>query len=164
MTGIPLRSIPAGYPNVGRTKDMIFTLTVESIFGAYLRERCIRVIEIEEDASLYELHDAIQETVHFGRDRPFEFYIANSWRGWKKTWLTRRHEWEKKEEDFFRVKLKDIWPLGRKKLYYPFYFGDQWTFEITKARGSKNPAERLSYPRVIKVVGPNPEQYPRFEE
>ena len=60
---------------------MILTLTIECVFGHDLEDQCIRVIEIEEDASLYELHDAIQEAVEFERDHPFTFYVANSWRG-----------------------------------------------------------------------------------
>jgi hypothetical protein len=104
---------------------MILTLTIECIWGAYLKEPCIRVIEIEENASLYDLHDAIQDAVNFGRDHPFEFYLANS--SSPKAyiqWLTEKDEWEDKEDDFYRVRLTDIWPTSRKKLYYLFDFGD----------------------------------------
>jgi hypothetical protein len=143
---------------------MIYTLTVECVFGTYLEEQCIRVIEIEDAASLYALHLAIQDAIDFGRDHPFEFYIANKWNGWKKQWLTEHEEWEEKENDFFRIKLQKIWPLGRKRLYYLFDFGDRWTFEVRKARGAKEPEPEVLYPRVIKSIGPNPEQYPNFEE
>ena len=143
--------------------NMILNLTIECVFGHYLEEQCIRVIEIEEDACLYDLHDAIQDAVDFGRDHPFTFYIANSWRG-KRQWLSEKEGWEDREHDFCMIKLKDIYPLGRKKLYYLFDFGDQWTFEVRKARGSKKQEEGVSYPHVTAAIGPNPEQYPRFEE
>ncbi len=144
---------------------MILTLTIECVWGAYLKESCLRVIEIDEEASLYDLHDVIQDAVEFGRDHPFEFFLANSSSPWaKKQWLTEKEEWEDKEDDFCRIQLMDIWPSGRKKLYYLFDFGDKWTFEIRKKRGSKESEHGVKYPRLIKTIGPNPEQYPRFEE
>lgn len=142
---------------------MILTLTVECVFGAYLDEECVRVIEIDEQASLYKLHDAIQDAVRFDRDHPFEFYIANSWRG-RKLWLTESERWEDKEADFRAIQLKDVFPLGRKKLYYVFDFGDQWTFEVRRSRKKpKEPEGGVVYPRVIERVGPNPEQYPHID-
>jgi len=144
---------------------MILTLTIECVRGAYLSERCIRVIEIHAKASLYDLHDAIQDTVKFGRDHPFEFFLANSSSPYAvKKWLTEKEEWEDKEDDFCRIRLTDIWPTGRKKLYYLFDFGDKWTFEIRKGRGRKGPEQGVKYPRLLKAIGPNPEQYPRYEE
>jgi len=144
---------------------MILTLTIECVRGAYLSERCIRVIEIHAKASLYDLHDAIQDTVKFGRDHPFEFFLANSSSPYAvKKWLTEKEEWEDKEDDFCRIRLTDIWPTGRKKLYYLFDFGDKWTFEIRKGRGGKEPEQGVKYPRLLKAIGPNPEQYPRYEE
>ena len=113
----------------------------------------------------YDLHDAIQDAVDFGRDHPFEFFLANSSSPYAvKKWLTEKEEWEDKEDDFCRIRLTDIWPTGRKKLYYLFDFGDKWTFEIRKARRAKEPEHEVKYPRLIKAIGPNPEQYPRFGE
>ena len=73
---------------------MIYTLTVSCVCGAYLREKCVRVIEMDENDSLYHLHEAIQDAVQFGRDHPFEFYAANSAFGRKKEWLTYAEAWE----------------------------------------------------------------------
>jgi hypothetical protein len=144
---------------------MILTLTIDCVRGVYLKEQCIRVIEMDEKACLYDLHDAIQHAVDFGQDHPFEFFLANSSSPYAvKRWLTEKEEWEDKEDDFFRIRLIDIWPTGRKKLYYLFDFGDQWTFEIRKKRGSKEAGHGVKYPRLIKAIGPNPEQYPRFDE
>jgi hypothetical protein len=107
---------------------MILTLTIDCVRGAYLKEQCIRVIEMDEKACLYDLHDAIQDAVDFGRDHPFEFFLANSSSPYAvKKWLTEKEEWEDKEDDFFRIRLTDIWPTGRRKLYYLFDFGDKWT-------------------------------------
>jgi Plasmid pRiA4b ORF-3-like protein len=144
---------------------MILTLTIECVWGAYLKEECIRVIEIDEEASLYDLHDAIQDVINFGHDHPFEFFLANTSSPHSaKKWLTEKEAWEDKEDDFLRIRLIDIWPAGRKKLYYLFDFGDKWNFEIRKKRGSKEPEPEVTYPRLIKAIGPNPEQYPRWED
>jgi len=144
---------------------MILTLTVECVFGVYLEDECIRTIEIDEEACLFDLHEAIQDAVVFGCDHPFEFFVANSASPYaKRQWLTEKEAWEDKEEDFWRIRLKDIYPLGRKRLYYLFDFGDNWTFEIRKHRTAKEPEVGVKYPRVVKTVGPNPEQYPSWEE
>ena len=113
-----------------------------------------------EDASLFDLHDAIQDAVNFGRDHPFTFYIANSWRGIKREWLSTKDGWEDQLDDFFEIKLKDIWPLGRRRLYYWFDFGDRWTFEIRKERKIKKPEPGVNYPRVVQSMGLDPVQYP----
>jgi len=144
---------------------MILTLTIDCVRAVYRKETCIRVIEIDEKACLYDLHDAIQDAVEFGRDHSFEFFLANSSSPYAvKKWLAEKEEWEDKEEEFYRIRLTDIWPTGRKKLYYLFDFGDKWIFEIRKIRGAKEPESGVKYPRLIKAIGPNPEQYPRVEE
>lgn len=113
-----------------------------------------------------DLHEAIQDAVEFGRDHPFEFFIANSeWPSAKRDWVTYAEEWEDKESDFRRMTLNAIFPLKpRKKLYYLFDAGDLWTFEIRKQRGRKEPIEGVAYPRVVQAIGPNPEQYPSMED
>jgi hypothetical protein len=65
------------------------------------------------------LHSAIQDAVGFGRDHPYEFFLANNpTPGAGRQFLTENEEWEVKEDKFFQTKLKSIWPTGRKKLYY----------------------------------------------
>lgn len=74
---------------------MILTLTIEGIGRTYLEDQCVRVIEIDENASLYDLHEAIQDAVGFGRDHPFEFFIANGASPQAhRRWLTEKEEWE----------------------------------------------------------------------
>lgn len=143
---------------------MIITLTVQCVFGAYLKGECLRVIEIDEEACLYKVHEAIQSAVDFDHDHPFEFFLANTASPFaRKHRLTEKEEWEEREADFWRIKLKDIYPLARKRLFYLFDFGDNWTFEIRKHRKAKEPEPGVNYPRVVKAIGPNPEQYPNFE-
>ena len=144
---------------------MILKLRVECIFGVYLKDECVRVIAMDDSASLYDLHEVIQEAVSFYRDHPYEFFIANSGSPRaRRDWITYREQWEEKEADFRSTHLKDIWPLGRKRLYYWFDFGDRWIFEIRKMRTSSKAEGPTSSPRVLESIGPDPEQYPRVEE
>ena len=144
---------------------MILTLTVECVYGAYRKDVCIRVIEIDETACLYNLHEAIQDAIGFGQDHPFQFFLANRASPFgRREWLTEKEEWDDREEDFYRISLKDIYPLGRKRLYYLFDFGDNWTFDVLRDRKKKEPEKGIKYPRVVKVIGPNPMQYPKLEE
>jgi len=146
-------------------QGMILKLCVECVSRYYLKEPSIRVIEIHDHASLYKLHTAIQDAVDFDCDHPFGFYIANSASPFaEKRWIGRNERWERAEAIMMHTELKDIYPLGRKKLYYLFDFGDMWTFEIRKARGAKIPEEGITYPRVIESVGPNPQQYPGWDD
>jgi hypothetical protein len=143
---------------------MIWTLRIECVYGWYLEVRCTRVIEVDENCSLHDLHEAIQDAVRFGRDHPFIFFIANSSSpGAMRHWVTEKEEWEATVSDLFRIKIGDIYPCGREKLYYLFDFGDRWTFEIRKARGVKNPDPAVTYPRLAEAIGPNPRQYPICE-
>jgi len=143
---------------------MKIKLRVECVRGMYWKEECVRVIAMDDSASLLDLHEMIQDAVSFGRDHPFEFYVANSASPWaKKTWITLAEDWSEKADAFGNAELKDIWPLGRKKLYYWFDFGDDWIFEIRKMRSAKADAS-LDTPQILERVGPDPEQYPSWDE
>lgn len=142
----------------------IWTLRIECVYGWRLEVPCTRIIEMRESSSLYSLHEAIQDAVMFSRDHPFTFFIANSSSpGAMRHRVTEKEEWEDRERDFFRIRIKDIYPHGRKKPYYLFDFGDRWTFEIRKARGAKEPEPNVTYPRLVEAIGPNPMQYPKWE-
>ncbi|MBI2840455.1 MAG: hypothetical protein HYX75_19220 [Acidobacteria bacterium] len=143
---------------------MVLTLRIECVGGAYLREHCVRVFEIRGDATLDNLHWAIQHEVRFDGDHPYEFFIANSSSGAKRHHPSRNEDWEDMEKDFEAIKLAQVFPLGRKRLYYHFDFGDDWIFEIRKARGVKEPEAQVQYPRVIESIGPTPVQYPGVDE
>lgn len=143
---------------------MTIKLKVECVRGMYWTEECVRVIAMDDSDSLLDLHEVIQDAVSFDQDHPFDFYTANSAsRLAEKNWITFAEGWHEKMDAFEDTKLKDIWPLGRKKLYYWFDFGDDWIFEIRKMRSSKADAS-LDTPQILERVGPDPEQYPSCDE
>lgn len=148
-----------------KEQGIILKLNVECVSWYFLEEPCIRVIEIHDHASLYDLHEAIQDAVDFDRDHPFGFYVANSASTYaKKRWIGSNEDWGRAEAEMMDTELKSIYPLGRQKLYYLFDFGDNWLFEIRKARGAKKSEPGVTYPRVIESIGPDPDQYPAYDD
>ena len=144
---------------------MIWTLRVECIWGIHLEEECIRVIEIESESSLMQLHDVIQDAVDFDRDHLFEFFAGRNWRN-RKVLFDDSFHWEDSFEAYDSITLEEVYPLPKScKLYYHFDFGDDWYFEIRKSRRKpREPEAGVSYPRVVEAIGLSPPQYGRFEE
>jgi hypothetical protein len=143
---------------------MIYTLTIDCVDGLYLADECVRVIEIDERASLADLHYAIQKAVDFDNDHLYEFYVGRHPRNRKITFAdpTDTEGWDKA---LSKVILNQVYPLPEGlKLYYLFDFGDCWRFQIKKSRKIKAQESGVSYPRVIERQGPNPVQYPTYEE
>jgi hypothetical protein len=183
---------------------MIYTLTVDCVWGAYLREPCRRVIEIPAAAGLTDLHYAIQDAVRFDNDHLYEFYAARTERsrprfpigadafeqsvggvpenprqsmlissgvmsGFARDIVpaasqTEGLNWALRLAEMDDPSLHQIFPLPQPlKLFYWFDFGDDWKFQIKKARQEKPPKPRVKYPRVIERAGRNPVQYPKVE-
>ena len=142
---------------------MIITLKLESVFffnNDEESEEWYRMIEIDSESDLEVLHLAIQDSIDFDNDHMYEFFIADSIRSSKK------QRFDDENEGLWNYSVGELFPLPKhKKLFYLFDYGDSWYFRITKPR--KNPTQKESggeYPRVIKQVGKNPEQYPVYDD
>ena len=152
--------------NGSASGEMMIKLKIECVDGRYLSEQCVRVIALGDSATLLDLHELIQDAVSFDRDHPFDFYTANSAsRRAEKHWIVsiETENWEDRLSAFAKIKLADIWPLGRRKLYYWFDFGDDWIVEVRKIRPSKSD-DSIPCPSVLERIGPDPIQYPICEE
>ncbi len=147
---------------------MIITLTIECVWGLYLREEWKRVMEVDSRSSLCDLHLAIQDAINFDDDHLFDFYIGKNCRD-------RRIEYHDPLDignpfepiDIFNETFLDqVYPLPKGlKLYYLFDYGDNWIFEIKKTRKKpRDPEPGVEYPRIIEKIGENPVQYPRYDE
>ncbi len=139
---------------------MIWTFKIELLYGAYAKEECVRVIEIESSSTLEDFHFAIQNAVEFENDHLYEFYTSRTDRS------RDRIRFDDENGKLYDLTLENLYPLEkRKKLFYLFDYGDHWLFKISKNR--KKPQQRkigIKYPRVIERIGKNPEQYPMWEE
>lgn len=144
---------------------MIWTLKVNCIYGRYLGEECFRVIEIASSDSLYDLHIAIQKAVGFGNDHPFAFHAGRTWRH-RKLVFDDSCNLDESMAVYENTTLAQVYPLPKGlRLFYVFDFGDSWTFSI--GRSTKKPSAPqvgVTYPRVIKAVGRNPDQYGSYSD
>ena len=143
---------------------MIWTLRVECVRGSHLANECVRVIEISSKATLFDLHDAIQDAVDFDRDHLFEFFAGRHHRN-RKVVFDDDFDWEASADAYGAITLDRVYPLPKGlKLIYHFDFGDDWYFAIRKSRKKPwEPEVRVQYPRVVEEIGPNLEQYPNWE-
>jgi hypothetical protein len=138
---------------------------MECVRGRYWEEECVRTIEMDSGSSFVDLHDAIQDAVDFDRDHLFEFFAGRHYRN-RKVVFHDSFDWEESFYTYSEITLEQVYPLPKScRLYYHFDFGDDWYFEIRKSRKKpKEPEHDVQYPRVIEPIGPNPEQYPSWEE
>ena len=116
-----------------------------------------RIIEIPEEASLEELHFAIQELTGFDNDHMYEFYAGRSPNQHKIEFGSPASPYE--PSDYEQVLLCQVYPLNRLKLYYLFDFGDRWTFEISRRPGSRALNNKVKYPRIVEKSGRKLRQY-----
>lgn len=144
---------------------MILTLRVECVWGMHLREKCVRIIEIDDGASLLDLQGAIQDSVGFDQDHMFEFFAGRNYRN-RKIVFADGVDWEYEADALEDITIAQVYPLPKSlKLYYRFDFGDDWFFEIRKGRKpAAPPVADVEYPRVIERIGPNPLQYGAYKE
>jgi hypothetical protein len=150
--------------NFSKSKEMIWTLRIKR---PKTISECVRVIEIKSNATLLELHEAIQEAVNFDNDHLFDFFMARSpdSRGYS-VGLDPNSDSFNPVKTYRDIRLSSLWPLpASMQLYYLFDFGDNWLFQINKTRHKdKTPQPDIIYPRVIEKRGDNPEQYPDWDE
>lgn len=144
---------------------MIITLRVACVWGLNLQEECVRMIEIDQDASLLDVHYAIQHAVAFDDDHMFEFFAGRNPRQRKLSFAEDQYG-EYDAGIMGEVTLEEVFPLPKSmKLYYHFDFGDDWIFEIRRSRKKPAPPEAgVKYPRVVDRIGPDPPQYGEWED
>jgi len=139
---------------------MIWTFKVELLYGAFAKEECVRVIEIESSSTLEDFHFAIQKAVDFDDDHLSEFYTSRTDRS------RDRLRFDDENGKLYELTMENLYPLEkRKNLFYLFDYGDHWLFKISKSRKTpQQPEIGVTYPRAIKKIGKNPERYPMWEE
>ena len=156
---------------------MIAELTIECVWGRYLKNRCVKVVEFDLEDSLYDLQRFILGSVDFDCDHMSAFFVGKNPNPYSRSNIA---TYKQEEDDFFDdydeeedigpgsydTALSEIYPLPPKyKLYYHFDFGDDWVFSIKKGRKKPYPpVPGVKYPHLIREIGANPEQYPDWEE
>jgi len=138
---------------------MILTLTIKLVRG-FCAQPWQATLEIDESATLEDLHQAIQKAVSFDNDHLYEFYIAKTKRS------RERISFDDENEGLYEITLNSIFPLEEgKKCFYLFDYGDNWLFQISPSRKKPfPPVAGIKYPHVIAESGTKPEQYPDWDE
>lgn len=144
---------------------MIWTFKITCECGAYLEDEWIREFEINSNYNLNNLHLSILKMIGFGNDHLYDFFGGRRSSN-RKIVFSEDESWDVREDVFYNTILENIYPLPKGlKLYYIFDYGDSWTFRIVKTqKKEKEVDENIEYPRVIKEIGKNPDQYPVYDE
>ena len=123
-------------------------------------EEWYRLIEIDPESSLEDLHHCIQRAINFDDDHLYEFFVANS------VGSTKKLRFDGENGGLWDYDVSDFFPLPKdKKFFYLFDYGYSWYFRIIKQRNKPtNKIAGVVYPRIVETVGENPEQYPEYEE
>lgn len=142
---------------------MIWTLRVTCVSGPYHDAECVRYIEVDEEASLYDLHVAIQDAVHFDDEFEFTYFHASSPTAKRAYYPEGVDPDEGVDTDLYEDEslATALDCEGRRHLYYLFNLDEEWIFEVRRERGAKEPDPREFYPLVLDEagVGPDPMQY-----
>lgn len=118
---------------------------------------CIRVIRMNLEDSLYDLHMAIQRAVSFDNDHLFSFTVGH---GMMKKLYTLPEAINRNTECTVDICLGELELRKGQTFTYLFDFGDQWQFDIKVMEIREGTVEK---PELIKAVGDAPEQYPYCE-
>lgn len=126
---------------------------------------CVRTIDVLDSTSLYDLHAAILESVHFEEhdESVFTFFTAMDHRG-RRTYLGDGKPLSKETniECFEDIPLANALPSGgRQFLFYVFDADDPWVFLIGRDPATRASSPHEFYPLVRDELnrGPDPIQH-----
>ena len=136
--------------------EVISLYQISCVQGAYLEEVCKKQCEITLSYTLDDLCDFILEKFKFDNDHMHDFYIGGR---------SHRATQDIEEGEEQNITLSSIFPLEKDhNLFMRFDYGDDWLFKISRTRAGMKIDSSKKYPRVVKAIGKNPEQYPYAEE
>ena len=162
----PAKKNPPKKPASG-SAAAVWRLKVLCIAGPYWDsdDVCVRTIDVLDTCSLYDLHAAILESVHFEEheESVFTFFTAMDFRG-RRTYLgdSKPLTHETDIEAFEDIPLATALPSGgRQFLYYVFDADDPWVFLIGREPAARVPSPHEFYPSIHDELnrGPDPIQY-----
>jgi len=141
----------------------------------FYKKRIYRNIEILENQSLADLHNAIFEAFDRYDEHLYSFFltgksIKNTQYIYDYPEITHPMNLEdfsgfahKKRRNAEKTKIRDLDLDEKDKFYYLFDFGDDWWHELSVLKIEDAPGQK-GYPKITKKVGDSPEQYPDYED
>lgn len=134
-------------------------------------KRIYRDIEVREDILLYDFARTIMDSFEFDFDHLFGFgnNPDNFYRSTAQYEVKHNDTFSSlfEEEEAGDVKKTvisgvDFFAKEKDKMSFLFDFGDDWEFEI-ELIGFGEKERKVKYPRVLKVNGKAPQQYPEYD-
>src|SRR5687768_456605 len=98
-----------------------YTLQITCVFGAYLKEEWVRVIEVADSTTLANLHIALQAELKFDDDHLFGFFVGRP-RSTKIEWLNSNEDPDQAYDYYSSTLLRDALPTDGRRLHYLFDF------------------------------------------
>jgi hypothetical protein len=169
---------------------MIWTLKVKLLSGRWAEKDWEATIALDASSTLADSHLIIQQAVGFDNDHLYGFYVARTpWsRDRVRYDGSQQYGWYDEDEDGDEVEdqdegeygdededyseeegdaastttLEGLFPLPTdRRLFYRFDYGDNWIFQISRARNKPfEPEPGTEWPRLIGERGERPLQYP----
>lgn len=137
------------------------------------RKRIFRTIEIDSSNSLYDLAETILSSFGFNLDHCFGFYSNFKNRDMSDEAYELFVDEGEDDENMLGIITRSVKETKiqkvfspKKKMLFLFDYGDNWEFEIecTEKREYTDSSICKILPRVLKITGEAPEQYPDCEE
>jgi hypothetical protein len=133
-------------------------------------KKIVREIEVPENSSLYDFASSIVDAVDFQLDHCFGFYSKLS-----ENYYNSEDRYElfadldqdeliepSDAKSVKKTQIRQVWKNPGDKMLFLFDYGDDWLFKVElKSIGEKRLG--LKYPRLLKITGKAPEQYPEIE-
>lgn len=145
--------------------SLFLTSETENLDGAVDLEvkirhtNVMRVIRMNLEDTLYDLHEMIQEAVQFDNDHLFEFQFGQGML--KERYTISEAMTSGIERDVEDTSLASLDLYKGLQFSYLFDYGDEWWFDIKVLNILEHAVEKS---KVIKAVGEAPEQYPCYDE
>ena len=145
----------------------VHTLRVECVEGPWLDGKCVRFIDVQEGANLYDLHLAILNAVSFDEEFPFHFFTALAPEASRKL-IPADADGEVDPDTIDPDVYEEIPVLDHVKaksktsLFYAFGSDyDDWIFKVQHTGKTSVEEAGEYYPLVLEEAGegPDPEQY-----
>lgn len=139
-------------------------------------KRTWRTIAINENQTLDTLHEAIFHAFDRYDAHLYSFYMTNGAKRQDRFRSCPEYTdpnaiqndgglfgFRTQPKNAARTKIKDLNLSIKDKFEYLFDFGDNWLHEIVLEEISE-PESKTKYPKILKVNGESPEQYPDYDD
>jgi yecA family protein len=136
------------------------------IMRASLKPRLYRDIEIQSDASLENLAEAIIAAFDFDLDHVYGFYSKLSGHIFDspiRYELLEERQIAGTSGSVKHTKVGDAFVRTGSKMLFLYDYGDEWRFKV-EVIGVAEMAPKGRYPKVVVAMGEAPEQYPDLDE